>query len=173
MSRGEGARARIRRATLADAEELQRVRRAVRENRLSDPSRVTLDDVRDRLAGLGLGWVAEVGGRIVGFAIADLPTRNIWALFLEPEYERRGIGRRLHDTMMDAVFEATSARVWLSTSPGTRAESFYRAAGWLDTGRTANGEIRFEMSPADWKWGGGRAESPTTSPGPDESASAS
>ena len=41
---------------------------------------------------------------------------------------------------------AGHARAWLSTDPGTRAERFYRRQGWVDTGRTAEGEIRFEKA---------------------------
>jgi hypothetical protein len=36
--------------------------------------------------------------------------------------------------------------VWLSTSPGTRAEQFYRKAGWKETGIYGKGEIKFEMT---------------------------
>ena len=32
--------------------------------------------------------------------MADLSGANVYALFVEPGYERQGIGRNLHNTMM-------------------------------------------------------------------------
>ena len=72
-------------------------------------------------------------------------------LFVHPDFDRQGIGRALHDVMLDWYFSQTTEPVWLSTAPGTRAEGFYRQAGWLETGRTKSGEVRFER--ADWRGG--------------------
>jgi GNAT superfamily N-acetyltransferase len=74
----------------------------------------------------------------------------VYALFVEPGHEGRGVGRRLHDTMMEWFFAAGVDDVWLSTDPNTRAERFYRKAGWMPTGSRPNGEIRFEMSRGRW-----------------------
>lgn len=147
-----GGNWRIRDATVDDVDALMRIRLDVRENRLSDPSRVQPSDVHDMLTVRGRGWVAvDSEDRPVGFAIADHLARNVWALFLEPEFERRGIGRALHDTMMRWLFETSTDCVWLSTDPGTRAERFYRAAGWRAAGSTSHGETRFEMSADEWR----------------------
>ncbi|HEY6513856.1 MAG TPA: GNAT family N-acetyltransferase, partial [Burkholderiaceae bacterium] len=70
---------------------------------------------------------------------------NIWALFVEAGHERLGYGRRLHDTMLAWLWSQGLQRLWLSTGPGTRAEGFYRAAGWRAVGVTPHGEIRFEI----------------------------
>jgi ribosomal protein S18 acetylase RimI-like enzyme len=51
----------------------------------------------DLVAGVRKGWVVEEDDRVVGFSIADAPTRSIWALFVLPGYEGRGYGRRLLD----------------------------------------------------------------------------
>jgi hypothetical protein len=40
--------------------------------------------------------------------------------------------------------------VWLSTSPGTRAEEFYRKAGWRENGIYGKREIKFEMTKQEW-----------------------
>jgi ribosomal protein S18 acetylase RimI-like enzyme len=37
---------------------------------------------------------------VLGFAVADLQERNIWTLFVRPEYQGRGIGRTLYQTML-------------------------------------------------------------------------
>jgi hypothetical protein len=62
-----------------------------------------------------------------------------------------GIGKPLHALMLNWYFAQTLETVWLSTSPGTRAEEFYRRQGWQDAGRTASGEVRFEMTAAAWQ----------------------
>ena len=146
----------IRLATVADIPGMHRVRVSVLENRLSDPTLITPDDYRAMLTEHGRGWVAEVEGRIVGFAVADASRANVWALFVDPGAEGRGAGRRLHDAMMEWFFSAAGAgRVWLGTDPGTRAEGFYRAAGWRFAGMDPNGEVRFEMTREEWLSRGG------------------
>ncbi|HEX5875271.1 MAG TPA: GNAT family N-acetyltransferase [Pyrinomonadaceae bacterium] len=140
----------IRIASQADIPQMHEVRMSVRENQLSDPSRIGLEHYRSMLAERGQGWVAEIGDRIVGFGVADYSSSNIWALFVHPDFEGRGIGRRLHDAMMQWCFEKGAARVWLTTSPATRAERFYKSAGWRMAGREANGESRFEISREAW-----------------------
>jgi len=137
----------LRQARREDIPAIQRVRRAVRENRLVT-SVIDDADVADYLERRGRGWVVEERGEVVGFAIGDATDGNIWALFVDPGYEGRGHGRRLHDAMVRWLWEQGLAGLWLTTDPGTRAERFYRAAGWRDAGRTEAGEVRFELSRA-------------------------
>jgi GNAT superfamily N-acetyltransferase len=140
----------FREARLTDIPEIQIVRHSVRENTLSDPALVTGKDCAEFLTVRGKGWVCENGGKIVGFAIADLQEHNIWALFLRPEFEGRGIGRKLHEQMLHWYFTQTQHTVWLGTAPDTRASRFYRKAGWKETGTNGKTEIKFEMSFEDW-----------------------
>lgn len=139
-----------REAQVADIPQYMAVRLAVRENQLSSPDRVTEQDNIDYLTRRGKGWVCEAGGQIVGFAIADLQDHSVWALFVHPDYERQGIGRQLQTLMLGWYFDQTQHPVWLSTSPGTRAEAFYRRSGWREADRTATGEIRFELTMEEW-----------------------
>ncbi|MCB2379755.1 GNAT family N-acetyltransferase [Hymenobacter sp. BT635] len=137
---------RYREALLADIPPMSTVRLAVRENQLSDPTRVTPADYTDYLTRRGRGWVCETdGGTIVGFAIADVLDHSVWALFVHPDYEGQGIGKHLHDLLLTWYFAQTPHPIWLSTGPGTRAEEFYRRQGWQETGRTKSGEVRFEL----------------------------
>jgi GNAT superfamily N-acetyltransferase len=133
-----------------DIVQIQFVRNAVLENRLSDPGLVTDNDVENYLTIRGRGWVCEAEGIIVGFSIADMRDHNIWALFVHPDFEKKGIGVKLHNLMLDWYFSQTDKKVWLGTSPGTRAERFYRKAGWIETGTHGKGEIKFEMTLEEW-----------------------
>lgn len=134
----------LREAQAKDIPHLSRVRLSVQENRLSNPALVTEQHYLDYLTQRGKGWLCEVEGSVVGFTIADLQDHSIWALFVHPDYQGQGIGKRLHDLLLNWYFQQTSHAIWLSTGPGTRAEAFYRRQGWHETGRTKSGEVRFE-----------------------------
>ena len=140
----------IREALVTDIPEIQIIRHSVKENILSDPNLVSDADCVEYITNRGKGWVYEIINLMVGFAIADLQENNIWALFILPEYEKNGIGKKLHDTMLKWYFSQTDKTFWLSTSPNTRAEKFYRNAGWREVGVYGKGEIKFEMSSAEW-----------------------
>ena len=141
----------IRVAEIKNISQIQVVRNLVKENRLSDPALVPDSDVEDYITRRGKGWVCEINGQIVGFAIADLVDNNIWALFIHPGFEKLGIGKKLHDKMMNWYFSQTDKTVWLGTSPKTRAELFYRKAGWKEVGVHGKGEIKFEMTKDEWR----------------------
>lgn len=140
----------FRQAQTTDIPQIQVVRNAVKENTLSDPALVPDADVEDYITRRGRGWVCEAEGTIVGFSIVSITDNNVWALFIDPAFEKKGIGKRLHDEMMDWYFAHTKETVWLSTTPGTRAEQFYRKAGWTATGLYGKGEIKFEMTAEAW-----------------------
>lgn len=140
----------FREAKTTDIAAMQIVRHTVKENILSDLALVTDQDCEAFITSRGKGWVCEVDGEIVGFSIADLKEHNIWALFLRPEFEGRGIGKKLHRLMMDWYFEQTKVPVWLGTAPNTRAEEFYTRQGWKKTGWVNKGEVKFEMTYEDW-----------------------
>lgn len=141
----------FRQAVAADIPQIQVVRNAVKENMLSDPSLVPDKDVEDYILNRGRGWVCEENGQVLGFSIVSVRDHNVWALFVLPWFEKLGIGRRLHDEMMDWYFKQTTDDIWLSTAPGTRAEGFYRKAGWRETGVYGKGETKFEMTKTEWQ----------------------
>lgn len=141
----------FREATTKDIPQLHAVRMAVKENVLNNPLLVTEADYINFLTLHGKGWLCEVDGEVAGFAIIDIIQNNIWALFVRPGFEKKGIGKRLHDIMVDWFFEQHENTLWLGTAPNTRAEHFYRAAGWKEVGRRDNGEIKFEITFSDWK----------------------
>lgn len=139
----------IRRATYEDIPRIREIRANVRENRLSDPSRVTLEDIVWFIDNPGI-FVWDEDGRVVGFSAADPRNGNVWALFMDENHEHRGIGRALFERAVAVLAEAGYDRIWLTTGHGTRAEQFYRRAGGEATGEL-DGEIVFT-----WTIGPGR-----------------
>lgn len=141
----------IRKAEIPDINQILIVRNSVTENTLSNPELISPKDCVDYLTQRGRGWVCEIENEVVGFSIVDLQENNVWALFLNPKFEKMGIGRMLHDVMLDWYFGQTQADLWLGTSPNTRAEGFYRRAGWIESGTHGNDEIKFEMTFNNWQ----------------------
>lgn len=136
---------RVRVATRDDIEAMHRVRLAVRENVLSQPELVTHAEYVAHLERRGRGWLAEIDGEVVGFAIGRADDGNVWALFVDPAHEGRGIGGALHDVLVAWMFAQGLARLWLTTGEATRAVAFYRRRGWTDAGREGN-ELRLELA---------------------------
>jgi len=120
----------LRRATHADIPAMSHIRLSVTENVLSDPTRVTTAMYEDFLERSGRGWVAESDGHIVGFCYADNENASIWALFIQPGQEGRGLGKALLDLATDWLFGRGHERIRLTTGAGTRADRFYAARGW-------------------------------------------
>lgn len=141
----------FREAMMKDIQQIQVVRNAVRENRLSNPSLITDADYEVYLFSRGKGWVYVEDDLVVGFSIVDLKDNNVWALFVHPDFEKKGIGKKLYDSMMGWCFKQTKETIWLGTSPGTRAAQFYKMQGWKETGMHGKKEIKFEMSYEFWE----------------------
>jgi GNAT superfamily N-acetyltransferase len=133
----------IREANTGDIPGLMEVRSAVNENRLN--SVIPLERIEAALEVRGKGWVAEHQGEIVGFSMADQEDSMIWALFLLPGWEGRGIGKALLERAVDWLWQQGCQSLWLTTAPGSRAEGFYAHLGWCSVGLTDKGEVRFEL----------------------------
>lgn len=134
----------LRKAQLRDIEGMHNVRMSVVENRLSNPDIVPKTAYLPFVKDDSVVW--EERGCIVGFAAVDKSVGSLWALFVRPEYERRGIGKALLRAIVSEYFDGTRSILRLTTDPGTRAEHFYRAAGWYEVGTSANGELIFELN---------------------------
>jgi hypothetical protein len=65
---------------------MHRVRMAVHENRLVS-TLITEEHYISAIEVTGRGWVAEDQGFVIGFAIGNAVTGNIWALFVHPDHE--------------------------------------------------------------------------------------
>ncbi len=134
---------RLRQAVAADIPGIWEVRYAVTENTLT-PGRIGDEDVRVAIEGTGRGWVIEEAGRIVGFAIGNGDTGNVWALFVHPDAQGRGHGGRLHAAMLDWFRTRPLPTLWLTTGADTRARVFYERHGWRCVGAAGGDEVRYE-----------------------------
>ncbi len=140
-----------REANPSDIKQMFIVRYAVKENILLSTDLVTTEITADYLTRRGKGWVCEIDNHITGFSIIDLIDHSVWALFVHPEHEGKGIGRKLHELMLDWYFTKTEKTLWLTTDQHTRAESFYRKAGWTEVERIGLSEIKFELTADQWQ----------------------
>lgn len=136
---------RIRRALNPHIPVMHEIRLSVTENVLRSRT-LTEADYRKAIRAPGRGWVIDIEGQLVGFAVANGSTGNIWALFVRPDHERRGYGRQLHETMVSWLWSSGLQKLWLSTEPNTRAARFYEAAGWVKSVELESGEVRYELT---------------------------
>ena len=133
----------IRTAAASDVPAMHEIRTRVQENRLTNPEAVTEASYAPYVSA-GSAWVAEARDGVVGFAALDVQANTVWALFVDRNSEGAGIGRSLHDRLLEWAGAHGLQQLSLSTSPRTRAEHFYTAAGWLRVGFNAEGEAVFE-----------------------------
>jgi GNAT superfamily N-acetyltransferase len=139
----------VREASGTDLAGITRVRTSVAENLLTREQLAARGVTEASIAASFLadskGWVALSGDEVVAFCIADRVSRSIFALFVLPPFEGRGLGSRLLDLAVDWVWASGADLVWLTTGPTTRAARFYERRGWVATGPTKTGDVRYEL----------------------------
>jgi GNAT superfamily N-acetyltransferase len=133
----------IRIAKRTDISEIQSIRSSVTENVLT--SIITEEMIIDVMEKYGRIWIYDLEGQVVGFSAADKRTSNIWALFVLPTCEKRGIGKQLLHEAVQWLWSKGAKTIWLCTDPYTRAEEFYLRQGWTRCGIESDGEIRYEL----------------------------
>ena len=123
---------------------LYEIRYSVTENRLVNMV-VPREEVVRRCAEGG-AWICLDNGKAAAFSIASMnPEPTLWALFVRPSHEGRGIGQQLMAYSVEWFKAQGAACVCLSTDPGTRADRFYQAQGWTRGGLNAAGEVVFTL----------------------------
>ncbi len=136
-----------------DIPAISRVRFAVRENILTPEQLrargITEESMAASFLTTAKGWVAEYDSEIVGFSIADREEATVFALFILPEFEGRGIGSRLLDLAVDWLGTNGVARAWLTTGPNTKAARFYVRRGWVMVGPGTYSDDRYELTLPD------------------------
>ena len=137
----------FREATYNDIPHMTRIRLAVTENVLRDPTRITPQMYADFLEKDGRGWVALVDGDVVAFSYANRIDGSIWALFVDPRFEGQGLGKQLLSLTTDWLFSLGFTRVILSTGTHTRAAQFYTRLGWRLASSSAGDSVFVLDSP--------------------------
>jgi GNAT superfamily N-acetyltransferase len=135
---------RLRPAARADLPRIHEVRHGTAENRLTDPSRVTDDEVAWYMDH-GVFLVAEDDVAVQGFVCANPQTGYVWALFVIDPAQGRGIGTALLDAALARLAEAGNSQAFLTTGAGTRAEGFYASRGWRAVGEDLEGGIVYRI----------------------------
>ena len=134
----------LRQATISDIPGIWDVRYSVTENTLTR-GRLSDEDVRREIEDTGRGWVIENDGEIKAFAIGNVESGNIWALFVSPAAQGMRYGNWLHEVMIDWLRTHNAPKLWLTTGSQTRACGFYERRGWQRVAVTGSGETRYEL----------------------------
>jgi GNAT superfamily N-acetyltransferase len=135
----------FREAAYNDIPHMTRIRLAVTENVLRDPTRITPQMYADFLEKDGRGWVALVDDEIVAFSYANKIDGEIWALFVDPRFEGQGLGKELLTRASGWLFSLGFRRVTLSTGARTRAAQFYTRLGWRPA-PSSNDDVIFVLN---------------------------
>jgi len=131
----------IREAAESDIESLFDIRAQTGENPISrdylESMGITAAAWAESLSsGTEQTWVCFDGPTPVGFCGANASNGEVVVLAVLPEYEGRGIGKRLLDQAVTWLRSQGWRRPWLATNPDPdgRAYGFYRSQGWRPTG---------------------------------------
>ena len=137
----------IRAATVSDVGGMFQVRTAVTENAMTaeelQAAGITPDSIAQAIRSAPCAWVAIVDGEIVGFAMVDLDSACLFALFVLPQHEGFGIGTELARACEQALFQH-HAVAWLETARDSRAARLYRHLGWGNEVDIGGRDIRLE-----------------------------
>lgn len=130
----------LRLAVRADIPPLVAIAAGGTEMPLIDAGPVTDDACARYLAHSEL-WLWEEDGTILGFAAADPEDGRIGLLFVAAGRDGRGIGRALLRAACSTLGRRGHGWATLRIAAGTRAEGFYRAAGWREAARDGDGRV--------------------------------
>lgn len=84
--------------------------------------------------------VAVIDGVIVGFyslgEAGETDDNNyLWHLYVDPQAQRRGVGRALNAAALADIKSRGASKAWLDVlRPNEKARAFYPALGWRETG---------------------------------------
>lgn len=131
----------FRQATPDDAPECLELRGLTRQNAASvewlASIGVTVDSWAEGIrSGTLPGFVCTLSEKIVGYCFGDSQSGEIVVVAMLPEFEDRGIGRRVLNLTGDHLTALGHRRLFLSCNPdpASRSHGFYRHLGWRSTG---------------------------------------
>jgi len=129
----------IRKISGSDVRSLFKVRVATRENAMSlaelESLGITEDSIKVAIEHSHCGWLCEIEGKTVGFAMGDSDCGEMTVIALLPEYECKGIGSQLLMNVENWLHSKGCNEIWLTTDidPDLRAYGFYLKQGWHDS----------------------------------------
>ncbi len=142
-----------REMTAADVPSAFLVRAAAKENPMPlitglKQLGVSVEGEMKKLRTTHKGWVCEDDGVIVGFVAGDRTTGEVWVISVWPEYEGKGIGRKLMELVQEWLFSQGWEKLWLTTGiKPSRALQLYTKLGWKNVGTLPHGgSIRMELT---------------------------
>lgn len=139
----------IRTADVKDVADIFKIRISVNENKATmaylAKCGITPESLPAMLTGRKRGWVAEIDGVTRAFAMADADSATVFALFVEPGFERQGIGRNLMEEVEKWLAGMGCQQIWLETDRNrlVRANGFYRHIGWIESNLQPDGQVKF------------------------------
>lgn len=140
----------LRPASTRDVETLFDIRCSVHENHESREELALIGVTPDSIAhmiksGDYITLIADVNGEAAGFSMAKVSDSYVFACFVRPGYEGRGVGRAIMEAAEEGLRHSGCTHAWLSTGadPDLRAVGFYRHLGWKEDGVQENGLIRY------------------------------
>ncbi|TWC76258.1 acetyltransferase (GNAT) family protein [Rhizobium sp. SJZ105] len=135
----------IRLAETSDVSALFYVRTSVWENHISRERLaefgITDSSVSEMISASPCAWVAVLSNEIVGFSMVDVADASLFAAFILPAHEGKGLGTQLVLVAEDELFQHHS-EIWLETDKDSRAAGFYRHLGWGNEREAKGNQIR-------------------------------
>ncbi len=136
-----------RAAQLSDIDSIFDVRTSVVENHLSreEMQQMGINEsvVADMIEQSQCAWVATINDNVIGFSMILPDDGCLFAAFVLPEYEGRGIGRSLVQLAENELFKRHEI-AWLETDKNSRAAQFYMQLGWGNKTNINDTDIRLE-----------------------------
>src|SRR6185312_2709303 len=107
---------------------------------------VTINSLTQRLATTHKGWLCELDGVPIGFAIGNGSTGELEVIAVLRAYEGKGVGRQLLTSAQNWLFEQGRETLWLTTGvKSNRAFGFYQKMGWTVVSSHPHGGHRMEL----------------------------
>jgi GNAT superfamily N-acetyltransferase len=127
----------IRRAVVKDVDAIFDVRTCVIENHMTEEQLAEMGVTRESTRQVILDdslpiWCAFVEDKMAGFVSIKIEDSELFALFVRPECEGKGIGGALHDVAVNWWCEHhPNEALNLNTEQSARAFTFYQKRGWV------------------------------------------
>jgi len=129
-----------------DIQDLFEVRLSTDENQVTSEYLaeigITPRSIAEGLAGPLKGWLCEASGKVVGFSLGNRETGEMMVVAVLPEYEKKGIGKKLMELIQNWFWSCGHDEIWLLATPDPklRASGFYKTLGWKEAGASDAGD---------------------------------